>query len=150
MSRGTAKTLFVIVVFNALWLMLFNPAFAAPDCNVVCEGHYVIDGIDTAADLEALEGCKSVTGNLQVTDSPLTSLEGLECLTHVGGYLYIDDNDSLTSLEGLEKLKSVGAELYICANDELCTSLALALRDQLLDAGGIGGTTMILGNDRGC
>jgi hypothetical protein len=77
-------------------------------------------------------------------------LEGLECLTHIGGNLRIADNDSLTSLAGLENLKTVAANLVIVRNQSLCKSLGEALRDQVLDAGGIGGTTMILGNDRGC
>ena len=105
--KNTPKTLFAIVVFVALGLFILNPAIAVSDCNLVCEGDYVIDDIDTVADLEALSGCTSVTGDLWIEDSLLNSLEGLECLTRVDGYLGID-SDSLTSLAGLDKLKSVG------------------------------------------
>ena len=106
------------------------------DCNIVCEGSFVTDDIHTAANLEALSGCTTVTGDISIEYSPLTSLEGLECLAHVGGRLDIKLNDSLTSLAGLNNLKSVGGNLGIWYNGKLCTSWAEALRDRLLDSGG--------------
>ena len=197
-KRYAFTALLVIVVFVALQLFILNPAVAGSDCNIVCEGSFVIDDIETAADLEALSRCTSVTGDLSIIDSPLTSLKGLECLAHVGGslvisvnrslkslvglnklesvggYLEISYNFSLTSLAGLHNLKSVGGNLDISVNRSLtslaglnnleavggnlviwynrilCTSLAEALRDGLLDSGGTGGSINISINKPGC
>ena len=109
-----------------------------------------LDQNDTVGDLAALSGCTSVTGSLSINYSPLTSLEGLECLTHVGGLLDIYKNPSLKSLAALDSITSVGGDLRIRRNYELCTSLADALRDQVLDAGGIGGSINISDNKSGC
>ena len=122
MRKYASKTSLAIVVLVALELFILNPAVAVSDCNIVCEGSFVIDDIDTAADLEALSGCTTVTGDISMEYSPLTSLEGLECLAHVGGRLDIKLNDSLTSLAGLNNLKSVGGRLVIWYNRKLCTT----------------------------
>jgi hypothetical protein len=219
MKRGMSKTLFVMLVYGALGFLASILAFAASDCSVGGAGIWHGDyRIDTPDDLKALSGYTSVTGSLFITDSSLSSLEGLECLIHVGGSLLIDGNRSLTSLTGLGRLKSVGSNLYFIVNDSLtslaglerlesiggslgvtsnlsltsltglerlksvggtvqieinrsltslaglerlesiggglnitlnsnlCTSLAKALRDQVLGAGGIGGLIGIFGN----
>ena len=122
-KRYAFKTLLVIVVFVTLQLFILKPAVAVSDCNIVCEGSFVIDEIDTAADLEVLSGCTTVTGDLSIEYSPLTSLAGLECLAHVGGRLDIKLNESLTSLIGLESVEYVGGDLGISVNRFL-TSLA--------------------------
>ena len=150
MKRDGSKTLFAVVLFVTLGLFILNPAFAGSDCNRVCEGSFVIDVNDTVGDLAALSGCTSVTGSLTINYSPLTSLEGLECLTHVGGLLDIYKNHSLKSLAALDSITSVGGDLRIRRNYELCTSLADALKDQVLDAGGIGGSINISDNKSGC
>ena len=123
LKRYAFKTLLVIGAFVTLQLFILNPAVAVSDCNIVCEGSFVIDDIETAADLEALSGCTTVTGDLSIEYSPLTSLEGLECLAHVGGRLDIKLNESLTSLIGLESVEYVGGDLGISVNRSL-TSLA--------------------------
>ena len=123
MKRDGSKKLFAVVLFVTLGLFILNPAFAGSDCNRVCEGSFVIDDIESAVDLEALSRCTSVTGDLSIIDTPLTSLKRLECLAHVGGRLVISINRSLKSLEGLNKLGSVGGDLEISYNFSL-TSLA--------------------------
>jgi hypothetical protein len=65
-KRYASKTSLAIVVFVTLQLFILNPAVAVSDCNIVCEGSFVIDEIDTAADLEALSGCTTVTGDLSI------------------------------------------------------------------------------------
>ena len=121
--KYASKTSLAIVVLVALELFILNPAVAVSDCNIVCEGSFVIDDIDTAADLEALSGCTTVTGDLSIEYSPLTSLEELECLAHVSGSLDIKLNESLTSLKGLERVEYVGGDLGLSVNRSL-TSLA--------------------------
>jgi len=174
MKSNTIKTLFAIVVFVALSLFISNPAFAVPGCYVGAAG--VWDGdyeIRTAADRAALSGYTSVTGELLIYGSLLINLEGLECLTHVagrviieynlaltslagldnlisvGGRLGIHHNYRLTSLAGFDNLESAGGDLYILFNRELCTSVAEALRDQVLNADGTGGDAYIRDN-KGC
>ena len=119
MRRYALKIVFAIVVLATLQFLIFNPAVAESDCNMVCEGSFVIDEIETAADLEALSGCTTVTGDLSIEYTSLTSLEGLKCLAHVGGKLEIEHNESLTSLIGLERVKYVGGDLGISVNPSL-------------------------------
>ena len=123
MKRDGTKTLFAVVLFVTLGLFILNPAFAGSDCNRVCEGSFVIDDINSAADLKTLSGCTSVTGDLSIIDTPLTSLKGLECLAHVGGRLSIENNELLTSLKSLQNITSIGGDLTISHNLAL-TSLA--------------------------
>jgi len=118
------------------------------ECLTQVGGNLEIYENDSLISFEGVDKLKYVGGNMRIYDNDsLISLEGLEKLKYVGGHMRIRDNDSLTSLEGVDKLKSVGSELEINNNDELCTSLAEALRDQLLDGGGIGGLITILDNN---
>ncbi|MGD8437112.1 MAG: hypothetical protein PVJ70_05670, partial [Syntrophobacterales bacterium] len=99
------KIVIAIVVLVTLQFFTVNPAVAASDHTIVCQGSFVIDEIDTAADLEALSDCTTVTGDLSIEYLSLTSLEALKCLAHVGGNLEIEHNESLTSLVGLESVQ---------------------------------------------
>ena len=142
MKRGMSKTLFVMLVYGALGFLASIPAFAASDCSVGGAG--IWDGdyrIDTPDDLKALSGYTSVTGSLFITDSSLSSLEGLECLIHVGGSLLISGNRSLTSLAGLGRLKSVGMNVGIIFNNSLTSLTGLERLES------IGGSVSIITND---
>jgi len=77
------------------------------------------------SDLEAFRAYTSITGSLSIENSYLTSLEGLESLTKIGGGLIIHDNNSLTSLEGLNNIISVGGRLQIYDNNSLTSLQAL-------------------------
>nr|NIQ90607.1 hypothetical protein [Deltaproteobacteria bacterium] len=123
MKRYAFTAFLLIVVFATPQLFILNSAVAGSDCNIACQGSFVIDEIETAADLEALSGCATITGDLSIEYSPLTSLEELECLAHVSGSLDIKLNESLTSLKGLERVEYVGGDLGISVNRSL-TSLA--------------------------
>ncbi|NIP24018.1 MAG: hypothetical protein GWO38_09410 [Phycisphaerae bacterium] len=126
MKRYALKTFLAIVVLVTLQFFILNPAVAESDCNIVCEGSFVIDEIDTAADLETLSGCTTVTGDLAIEYLSLTSLQALKCLAHVGG------------------------NLVIWYNRALCTSFAEALKDRLVESGGTGGSINISMNKPGC
>lgn len=108
----------------------------------VWEGDYTIN---SAEDLLALSGYSTVIGNLEIKNTSLTNLEGLNNLTSVDQDFEIVDNDSLTSLV-LNSLHFVGNNFYIAENINLCTSLAEELRDQVLSGGGIGGEIVIRDN----
>lgn len=58
-------------------------------------------------------GCARIVGRVGIGDyywsvNEITSLEGLNVLTSIGGNLSIRHNDLLTSLSGLENLTTVG------------------------------------------
>ena len=139
--------------------------------NLTSVGGYLLIRENTVlTNLSGLENITSVGGSLYISDNgALTSLTGLDNLTSVGGYLNIYNNAVLTSLSGLQNLTSVGGYLYISSNDALtslemtglqrvngdfditsnpllCKSLVEELRDQVLAAGGIGGTKYIENN----
>ena len=102
MKRYTFETLLAIVLLVPLKPFLLNPAFATPDCNLICEGSYVIDDIDTTADLEALSGCISVTGDLSIRAHML--------------FAFPEDHDLLTRLQPCDAGK--GSMLLRCINGD--------------------------------
>jgi len=65
----------------------------------------------------------TVTGQLTIGRSSITSLEGLSNLTSVGGGLNIYDNAALTNLNGLTNLTNVGGEVDIGDNLSGCNSV---------------------------
>lgn len=70
-------------------------------------------------DLRGLESVETVESSLWVEGNlALTSLAGLENLTRVGG-LIISGNTALASLEGLSSLETIDEDAYISANDAL-------------------------------
>eukprot|EP00808_Paulinella_micropora_P009065 g44795.t1 len=74
---------------------------------------------------DTAQGCTTVSGNLRIDNTALTSLSGLESLTSVGGNLEIYGNSALTSLSGLDNLNSVGGYLWIRDNSALTTMSGL-------------------------
>jgi hypothetical protein len=60
-----------------------------------------------------------VLGNVFVSGSDITNLDGLSNLTSIGGNLSIDNNSALIDLDGLTSLTSVGGSLRIFNNVSL-------------------------------
>jgi hypothetical protein len=88
------------------------------DCNPApCSGDFIIR---SSADFAAFAkmGCRQVTGNLRITQTELTSLDGL-VIESVGGELTIALNSMLTSLSGLERVTHIGATLSVVQNEKL-------------------------------
>jgi hypothetical protein len=75
----------------------------------------------------------------------LVNLEGFANLEIVGGTLTVANTTGIQTL-GFTSLRRVDGDLQLYGNSNLCTSVANALRDQVLNAEGIGGTTEISGN----
>jgi hypothetical protein len=107
------------------------------DFNDEICGDAVYDGsydIASQADLDQLSGYTYVRGTLNIENTALTSLMGLEDLVCVRGNLTVADNGALTSLGALQSLVQVGWGLHIENNDSL-TSLEglsnLALVDEV-------------------
>ncbi len=103
-------------------------------------GELVIKGNPILNDLTGLSNLFSIGGNAYIgeyyagVNQALTSLEGLEGLTSVGGWLLIQYNDALTSLSGLVNLTSIEGILKIYKNPALTTLTGL---DNIISIGGI-------------
>jgi len=89
-----------------------------PNCTQI-EGNVTISG-SNITNLNGLSIVTSIEGKLQISDNAsLNSLTGLESLTSIGGNIELESNDTLTSLTGLEGLTSIGGDLYISDNNAL-------------------------------
>ena len=66
--------------------------------------------------------CNTIEGNVEISGSDITNLNGLDILIDVQGNLVIEENDTLASLSGLNNITSVGGTLRIFQNP-LLTSL---------------------------
>jgi len=62
--------------------------------------------------------CTEILGDVEISGSDITNLNGLSVLTSVGGSLYIRHNNTLTSLTGLDNVISIGS-LSITNNNAL-------------------------------
>lgn len=82
-----------------------------PDCNIV---HTVASELD----MLALASCTSVAG-LDITNSSIVDMSGLESLQTITGDFVISDNTLLTSVAELTSLTSIGGSLIIHNNDAL-------------------------------
>jgi hypothetical protein len=76
---------------------------AGPDTSV-WKGNYTIETID---DLKVVSGYTTITGYLEIKNTSLVNLDGLECLNKIDGGMDIEHNRLLTNIEGLKNLKSV-------------------------------------------
>jgi hypothetical protein len=71
--------------------------------------------------------CTQIPGDVSISGSAITNLDGLLGLTYIGGYLRIDTNPALTSLSGLSSLTSVGGYLSIFDNPVLASLSGLSV-----------------------
>jgi hypothetical protein len=67
-------------------------------------------------------GCMEIEGDVYISNSNITNLNGLNVLSSIGGNLAIDSNDLLPNLTGLNDIISIGGNLKIEVNAAL-TSL---------------------------
>jgi hypothetical protein len=90
----------------------YYPGCTEVSCNVWIEGENITN-------LNGLSFLTCIDGNLCIKkNSSLTSLAGLDNLTHIGN-LVIKNNDQLVNLVGLESLDTVHGTLKIWFNDLL-------------------------------
>jgi hypothetical protein len=64
-------------------------------------------------------GCVEIEGDVTISGSEITNLDGLNVLTSIWGILTVEDNEILGSLTGLDNLTSIGGSLTILNNDSL-------------------------------
>lgn len=100
----------------------------------VIGGHLGIGG-NGVESLAALGALARVEGDLSLEASALSSLDGLEQLTYIGGSLRLTGNGALTSLQALGALRSVGA-IVITDNSALPSCEAEWLVDNITGLGG--------------
>lgn len=94
-----------------------------PDCpQSLCSG----GTFDADAEVETLEGCTVVTGNLIIQYDGVTDLAPLACLEEVQGNLWLYDSDILAGLDGLGNLAEVGGQLDITGCDGIADLDGLA------------------------
>lgn len=102
---------------------------AGPPCDVI-EGDVVVRN---TVDLRGLAGCTDIQGNLSVSSSRLSGLQGLEALRHIGGTLSISEAPSLSSIAGLASLEAIDGNLEL---DTLPVLTSLAGLESLATVGG--------------
>lgn len=116
-----------IVVGLVLWA-------AAAGCaeEAACEGASTVHAGDVVLERDAtaipsgLACVEVITGDLEVLDTRLSSLAGLERLRHVQGDLRLIGNERLESVAGLERLQRVDGDVSIASNEALEDLSALA------------------------
>ena len=96
----------------------------------VVKGNVFINPLGIA-DLRGLESLQTIEGTLDIAyDSSqrqsLKSLEGLDMLEHVSGYVQLENCDLLEHLGGLDNLRQVGGSLSVYNNERLNSVDALA------------------------
>ena len=64
-------------------------------------------------------GCTEIEGDVIISGTEITNLNGLSVLTSIGGDFDIVGNEILTSLSGMEGITSIGATLSIWGNGTL-------------------------------
>jgi hypothetical protein len=72
----------------------------------VCLGDYEVTGSDAASEMAAIAGCEVIEGDLNISSTALTDIDGLSNLTMVGGSLTLSTNTVLTNLDGLSSARS--------------------------------------------
>jgi len=69
--------------------------------------------------------CTEIEGDVNISNSNITNLNGLNVLTSIYGHLYIEENSELTSLTGLDNLTYIGGSTKIYRNDTLVSIAGL-------------------------
>jgi hypothetical protein len=134
-------------------------AIAYPDCTEVA-GALLIGGDNPTdiSDLTPLSNLSVINGQLQVSNTSLTSLAGLGNVTTVAGNIVIRQNASLTSTGGLNSLTNIGGSMEISQNPVLVNlngltgitglngSLLVQINASLQNITGLSGLTSVGGS----
>jgi hypothetical protein len=119
-----------------------NPSEVAVACGITIQclpfgNYYFLSQADIDNFQMAFPNCTALQGNVNISGSDITNLDGLGYLTSIGGDLKIYDNNVLTSLTGLENLSfiegSVQIGIYSYENSALASLTGL---DNLTSIGG--------------
>ena len=96
----------IIVQYNIRTLQKLDNLLTEIDGNLTinCQSLTSLDG---------LYNLKKITGNFITWEACITSYEGIDKLTEIGGDFEVNANSSLESFEGLENLTNIGDKLTI-------------------------------------
>ncbi len=86
---------------------------------VIIDGDLEIYDNSNLTSLTGLEQLDTITGDLDIIGNGLVSLNGLNNLNHVAGFVYISDHSSLENIDGLNNLSSIGDFFEIIENTAL-------------------------------
>ncbi len=78
----------------------------------------------TVSDISGLNSIMAIDGNLNISNTLLTNLQGLQNLTSLEGRLFVHENNDLTTLEQLSNLTETGG-LEIYSNEQLLSLTGL-------------------------
>lgn len=106
---------------------LKQPRVLARDVSMLCEGRCAggtqlegeLDLFTPMTDLSGLECVATVSGGVRLDGTGVTSVEGLQNLTTIGGDLVLNEEASLMELQGLSILDEVGGDVSFTANHSL-------------------------------
>jgi len=127
-----------------------------PGCTALPAGvNLVIDdtGTGNITNLDGLNCLTGIGGFLGIySNAMLTDINGLANVTSIGGFLEIFDNNSLQTLAGLANVTNVGGYLSVDENNQLtdCCILCALLAEDALDDTVIDGPISISANNAGC
>lgn len=85
----------------------------------VLEGSVIVDDTAGSDDPAMLEGIAVVTGAIRFSNTDITNLDVMGCVTEVGADITIFNNDMLTDVNGLHNVTSIGTEFVFSGNDAL-------------------------------
>ncbi len=110
--------------------LINNPNLDTLDCDVYIHS----EGQDTIFNLNGFNEVRKIGGFLWIDkNNSITSLAGLESLSEISGYLKVNENQSLTNLDALSNLTSINSSCAIYNNENL---VSIADFDNLLLVGG--------------
>jgi hypothetical protein len=93
-------------------------------------------------------GCRVIEGDVVISGSNITNLEGLSSLGYINGSLKIQNNPQLTSLSGLQNIETESvSELWITNNPQLSYCAVKSICDYLVSPSG---SYIIFNNSAGC
>ncbi|MFK7807887.1 MAG: T9SS type A sorting domain-containing protein [Saprospiraceae bacterium] len=86
--------------------------------------NFVIENIALSIpDLSDFQSLQFIGGNLELTQTGFTTLNGLENIETINGRLYIQQNDVLVHMQALSNLTSIGDNLIALRFNDIITSL---------------------------
>jgi uncharacterized repeat protein (TIGR01451 family) len=106
---------------NKLFTLLFLALLVSPVFSQDCLPNGI--NFNTQQEIDDFginyPGCMHILGDVNIDETNISNLDGLENITAISGLLRIYDNADLISISGLENLDSVGGELTIYYNTAL-------------------------------
>ena len=106
--------------FTTLFIVLIYFGFSSAQClpnGITFNSQSQIDDFQTD-----YPGCTVIGGKVEIKNTDITNLNGLNVITTIEGYLKLENNPSLTDLTGLSNLTSIGEYLRI-EKDSALTNL---------------------------